>query len=524
MNNNNKLIQFNKRFVTVIITFFVFFIISLFLIKIFNNQDNTKKVNNATRKIYASAIEFNDSDYTMHAGDILTLIPEINPITLNENCADRQAIFEGNPNIINDPPVKWKSSNPIVASISNGIVTAHSNGTATITVTTANGEKATCTIIVTNNPDYNRIHYIANGTFIRPASTSEGKGASPANTIVLESNNHFALIDTGLANSNEDNPGHADKVISYLNKIGANKLDFIIISHAHFDHLGGLSTILDNIQVDNVYLKPYYSRDEDGSGNENTRKRYANILKKYFSTFNCNDNCLASASSYRTAIGDVDSLYGTKQTDVGALHMTSTLNKINASSSGTTLHLGNAEITLYNTSNLGYYSSCAGLDENSNSIVSYVKMGNKTALIAGDLEPISRSCYINVYNNPYNNCSSSSSKCSLMSDVISNILTSTSSSTLNVDLYELTHHGYSSCDMTTSLRNKLNPSKIVIANWKEKIDYYYGNNGYYSGSTSCKDQYFNTTYYNNTDNYRYVADNNLIFDFTNNEYNIYTIN
>lgn len=48
--------------------------------------------------------------------------------------------------------VTWESSDTKVATVDNGLVTAVAEGTATITVTTADGNKtATCTVIVTNN-------------------------------------------------------------------------------------------------------------------------------------------------------------------------------------------------------------------------------------------------------------------------------------------------------------------------------------------------------------------------------------
>lgn len=46
----------------------------------------------------------------------------------------------------------WKTSNKAVATVSAGVVTAKKKGTATITVTTSNGKKATCKITV--NPVY----------------------------------------------------------------------------------------------------------------------------------------------------------------------------------------------------------------------------------------------------------------------------------------------------------------------------------------------------------------------------------
>ena len=47
-----------------------------------------------------------------------------------------------------DKRVVWSSSNSAVASVSNGVVTANSVGTATITVETSNGKSATCEVTV----------------------------------------------------------------------------------------------------------------------------------------------------------------------------------------------------------------------------------------------------------------------------------------------------------------------------------------------------------------------------------------
>ena len=49
--------------------------------------------------------------------------------------------------------VKWKSSNPNVASVdSRGVVVAKKAGTATITATAENGKKAVCKVTVNKKP------------------------------------------------------------------------------------------------------------------------------------------------------------------------------------------------------------------------------------------------------------------------------------------------------------------------------------------------------------------------------------
>ncbi len=54
---------------------------------------------------------------------------------------------------------------------------------------------------------------------------------------LIESKGHFVLIDAGEYSERQ-------KVISYLSKEGVEKLDFIISTHPHSDHCGGLSEVI----------------------------------------------------------------------------------------------------------------------------------------------------------------------------------------------------------------------------------------------------------------------------------------
>lgn len=81
-----------------------------------------------------------------------------------------------------------------------------------------------------------------------------------SDAIILESNNHFAMIDTGSA-------FYYPMVKEYLEKLKITKLDFIILTHFHSDHYGNLSKILLEYQVDSLYLKHYYGIEgSTGSG------------------------------------------------------------------------------------------------------------------------------------------------------------------------------------------------------------------------------------------------------------------
>jgi competence protein ComEC len=74
-------------------------------------------------------------------------------------------------------------------------------------------------------------------------------------------NGETALIDTGDVNN-------SSKVVSFLkeqdlkSKNGKPLIDYVILTHPHSDHMGGLTAVLDNFQVKKVYL-PKITETED---------------------------------------------------------------------------------------------------------------------------------------------------------------------------------------------------------------------------------------------------------------------
>ncbi len=66
-------------------------------------------------------------------------------------------------------------------------------------------------------------------------------------SILIEDNDHFMLIDAGI---NEK----GDTVKKYLKKLGVKRLDYVIATHPHNDHIGGLDTVINALDVDNVIM------------------------------------------------------------------------------------------------------------------------------------------------------------------------------------------------------------------------------------------------------------------------------
>lgn len=73
-----------------------------------------------------------------------------------------------------------------------------------------------------------------------------------ADCILLECDNSFALVDGGNA---ED----GDLVVEYLEEQGVQKLNLVVGTHPHEDHIGGLPTVMDHFPVSNVWFSaiPY---------------------------------------------------------------------------------------------------------------------------------------------------------------------------------------------------------------------------------------------------------------------------
>lgn len=73
-----------------------------------------------------------------------------------------------------------------------------------------------------------------------------------ADSILIECGNAYALVDAGY-------PESGQTVVDYLAGLGVQRLNLVVGTHPHGDHIGGLPTVLKNYPADNIWFSaiPY---------------------------------------------------------------------------------------------------------------------------------------------------------------------------------------------------------------------------------------------------------------------------
>ena len=158
-----------------------------------------------------------------------------------------------------------------------------------------------------------------------------------ADAILIQDGNHFGLIDTATSFK-------SSYVTKQLKILGVNSLDFLMITHAHGDHTGGVSKIFKNFKVGTLYIKV------DGTKYPAHQGTYSSVISK--------------ASKYGTNVCDV------KRTDCQHISF------------------GNIQMQLYNTKFLSAKPISwihKGRFENANSIAALTTINGKKILFAGDI-------------------------------------------------------------------------------------------------------------------------------------------
>lgn len=112
--------------------------------------------------------------------------------------------------------------------------------------------------------------------------------------ILISKNNEHVLIDAG---NNEDGP----LLVEYFKELGIKKFKYVIGSHAHEDHIGGIDNVINNFELGHYYIPDVIT----------TTKTFEDVLdallakKKAFETPNIGDKFKLSDTEFEVLyLGD----------------------------------------------------------------------------------------------------------------------------------------------------------------------------------------------------------------------------
>lgn len=176
-----------------------------------NNLSDTCTIKVLTNEIAVDSITLNTNKGTLTVDEKVTLKATISP----SNATNKT--------------VTWSSSDTKIATVNNGVVTAKAKGTCTITAKAGDKEdKYTLTVKEKNKLE---IHmFKAEGYY--------------DDCILIRDNTTNIFLDGGRG---------GNKVVEYLKELKITKLDAIMGSHLHDDHISAHTNILDNFTVKAAY-------------------------------------------------------------------------------------------------------------------------------------------------------------------------------------------------------------------------------------------------------------------------------
>ena len=68
-----------------------------------------------------------------------------------------------------------------------------------------------------------------------------------ADSILLANDDKYMLIDAG-------NNADGKNIVNYLKKLGVKKIDYLVATHAHEDHIGGMDDVINSFDIGTFYM------------------------------------------------------------------------------------------------------------------------------------------------------------------------------------------------------------------------------------------------------------------------------
>lgn len=102
------------------------------------------------------------------------------------------------------------------------------------------------TIVETNQPDEIKPNIVTSNLNVYFINVGQ------ADCILIQNNDENMLIDAG---NNED----GEKLVKYFKSIGITKFKYVVGTHPHEDHIGGLDDIINEFEIEEVLLPDAYT-------------------------------------------------------------------------------------------------------------------------------------------------------------------------------------------------------------------------------------------------------------------------
>lgn len=144
-----------------------------------------------------------------------------------------------------------------------------------------------------------------------------------ADSILLRCNNQNMLIDAG-------NNADGKLIVKELKSMGIDTIDYLIGTHAHEDHIGGIDDVIDNFNIENFYMP----------SKEYTSATYKSVLK---SAENKNLKIVAPKIGDKFTLGSVTCEVMSIDNDAKELNLTSIVIEV-TNGDNKFLFTGDAEI------------------------------------------------------------------------------------------------------------------------------------------------------------------------------------
>lgn len=262
--NNNFLDSSKTKNIKIIyIILITLILISLFMVFIFYKSNNSKNENSgfifnnqSNDKITESESSSNENnqnniiDNNDENKDITTDIN--NDLENQENNNDN--ISEDNNSDSNNDENNNTNSN-INNNNNNNSNNSNNNNNSSNNNSSNNNSNNNSNSSTITNPNNNRsvIHFISTGS---------------SDAFLIESNGTYGLIDSadpyndGTSFSSSSRQYSVQHVIDYLDQLGVKYLDYIVATHSHSDHIGGMPAIAKKFVNNST---KYYYRQYDGA-------------------------------------------------------------------------------------------------------------------------------------------------------------------------------------------------------------------------------------------------------------------